>query len=110
VDANFIRRCKSHIHDLNELGLPGVSLILGTNGYVWIQPSTELVVKEHHEVAPVSAELRSSMALLRNAIVALEKQQIPIFKETIVKTVEAVLRSGEPKELLLKPAVREKVT
>ena len=49
------------------------------------------------------------MALLRNAIVALEKQQIPIFKETILKTVEAMLRTGEPKELL-KPGVREKVT
>lgn len=49
------------------------------------------------------------MALLRNAIVALEKQKIPIFKETIVKTVEAMLRTGEPKELL-KPGVREKLT
>ena len=110
VDANFIRRGKSHIHDLSELGLPGVSVILGTNGYVWIQPSEELKPKEKHEVVPVPPDLRKTMSLLRNIIIALEKSQIPIYKDTVVKTVDSVHRLGLEAKDLLKAAIMEKVT
>ncbi len=37
VDANYIRRSKVHIHDMGEtLGVGGLQMILGVNGYVWI--------------------------------------------------------------------------
>ena len=36
VDSNFVRRQKIHIHDLSEYGAPGVSVIIGMNGYIWI--------------------------------------------------------------------------
>jgi len=39
VDANFVRRQKLHMHDLTEYGAPGVSIIIGMNGYIWVQPS-----------------------------------------------------------------------
>ena len=37
VDSNFIRRGKIHIH--NDINEQGVGCILGTNGYIWVQPS-----------------------------------------------------------------------
>ena len=42
VDPNMVRRQKVHIHDLSDYG--GVSLILGTNGYLWVQPSEQLAI------------------------------------------------------------------
>ena len=41
------------------------------------------------------------MASLRNCIVALEREKIPIFKETIVKVLEKYIDLNiEPKEIL----------
>ncbi|CAB4026725.1 Exosome complex component RRP4, partial [Paramuricea clavata] len=34
VSPSFIKRCKTHFHDLSC----GVSVIIGNNGYIWIQP------------------------------------------------------------------------
>ena len=42
---------------------------------------------------PVSADLRTKMSVVRNAIVALEKAQIPIFRDTIAKTLESIGRN-----------------
>lgn len=93
VDSNYVRRSKVHIHDMGEaLGAPGVSMIMGVNGYVWI-----------HTKSYLTPEVRERMSVLRNCVVALEKAHIPIFKDTIVKCLESaqgvkardVLRNGE---------------
>lgn len=43
------------------------------------------------------------MAILRNALVALEKEQIPIFRETITKVLESTEKSKiDCKEILMK--------
>ena len=42
------------------------------------------------------------MATIRNAIVALEKSKVPIFRETIVKVLEEQQNLGiEPKQMLV---------
>jgi exosome complex component RRP4 len=88
VDSNYVRRSKVHIHDMSEpLGCAGLKMILGVNGYIWI--SQEPPQETSKKVAPVSAESRDKMATLRNCVVALEKSHIPIYKETILKTVES---------------------
>ena len=60
---------------------PSIGCILGTNGYIWIQA----YCTDNGE--PTMME-RKLMAIIRNAIVALEKQKVPIFRDTIVKVLE----------------------
>ena len=76
IDSNFVRRMKQHIMTL-ETPQGSVRLILGTNGYLWIQSETQLV----------SAQTRMAMAVIRNSIVSLQSAKLPIFKETIEKVV-----------------------
>ena len=86
-----MRRGKVHIHDMNEQ-LPSVAMILGTNGYIWIHSPGAL---------GASVDLRERMSLLRNAIVCLEKAQIPIYKDTIVKVLDSATSKGvKPREML----------
>ena len=44
------------------------------------------------------------MAIIRNAIVALEKSKVPIFKDTIVKVLEEQQNLGIEPKLMLVPA------
>lgn len=37
VQSNLIKRSKNHFHNLSA----GVSVILGNNGYVWIEPTND---------------------------------------------------------------------
>ena len=63
------------------------------NGYIWVQPSEQLAISPSLQATKaVPADLRTKMSLVRNAIIALEKAQIPIFRETIAKTLETVSR------------------
>jgi exosome complex RNA-binding protein Rrp4 len=74
VDSNFIKRQKNHFVDF--FNNPPIGCIIGNNGYVWIYTTQD------------SGESRMRMASLRNAIACLERQKVPIFKETIVKVLE----------------------
>jgi len=93
VDPNFIRRQKIHIHDLSDF-LPGISIIIGTNGYLWVQPADSLqtppLLQSTHSV---NEETRNNMSIARNVIIALEKAQVPIYRETIARAVEASKRT-----------------
>ena len=89
---------KSHI--LEFFHDPIVRCICGTNGYIWI-----------YSDADPSSDERLLMATLRNAIIVLEKQKLPIFKDTIIKVLEEQVNlEVEPKmmvanqELLAKTA------
>ena len=79
VDNNYVRKMKNHIMEF--FSNPGVGCILGTNGYIWINALGD------DDKVPTAIE-RTEMATLRNAIVALEKQKVPIFKDTICKVLE----------------------
>lgn len=37
VQSNLIKRSKNHFHNLST----GVSVILGNNGYIWIEPTND---------------------------------------------------------------------
>ena len=70
-----------------------VGCIIGTNGYIWIyqpekNPNPAITIPE---IKPVAKEVRVQMSILRNAIVALEKAQLPIFRETIQKAMDGAL-------------------
>lgn len=68
-------------HVLEFFYNPSIGCILGTNGYIWIYALGD-------DDRVLTAIERTEMAILRNAIVALEKQKVPIFKDTIMKVLE----------------------
>lgn len=37
MQSNLIKRSKNHFHNLSA----GVSVILGNNGYIWIEPTND---------------------------------------------------------------------
>lgn len=37
VQSNLIKRSKNHFHNLSA----GVTIILGNNGYIWIEPTND---------------------------------------------------------------------
>ena len=86
VDSNHIRRMKHHI--LEFFAEPCIGCIIGTNGYIWIEAPRRKVEKGQ-ETAPVTLAERQRIAALRNAIIILDKQNLPIYKETILKIIEA---------------------
>ena len=82
ADSNFIRRMKNHIIEFfGEREEFSIGSIIGTNGYIWIYSPTENQLaknKDQEVVAPkmkqVTKEQRECMAILRNAIVCLERE------------------------------------
>ena len=117
ADSNFVRRMKNHIieffGDREEFS---IGTIIGTNGYIWIYSPTENQLaknKDQEVVLPqiksVSKEQRECMAILRNSIVCLEKEQLPIFKNTIELVLEKYYELKEsqaltPKSMLSIPS------
>ena len=74
--------------------MPGVSLIIGTNGYLWVQPATSLQTPPLLQTTQsVSEDIRNNMSLVRNVVLALDKAEVPIYRETIFRAVEATKRS-----------------
>ena len=83
---------KSHV--LEFFAEPAIGCILGTNGYIWIQAQCG----DTRLPQPVERKL---MAILRNCIVALDKAKLPIYKDTIMKTLEMQAETDlEPKDIL----------
>lgn len=62
---------------------PTIGVIIGTNGYIWIE-----ACRRNDSSTPVSEQERYQIAVLRNAIVMLDKAKLPIFKDTILKVIE----------------------
>lgn len=87
TDSNFVRRMKNHIIEFN-FGGNTIGSIIGTNGYIWIHsPTSNQLNKAEAVKVPVlksvNAETREAMAVLRNVVLCLEREQLPIFRETI---------------------------
>ena len=81
VDNNKIRRMKNHMMEF--FSEPSIGLIIGTNGYVWIEAMRKSKTNE-----PITEKERIQIAVLRNAIMILDQAKIPIFKDTILKVIE----------------------
>lgn len=76
-------------HILEFFNEPCIGCIIGTNGYIWIEAPRRNVDKGQGETAPVTLAERQRIAALRNAIIILDKQNLPIYKDTILKVIEA---------------------
>lgn len=110
VNATLVKRCKQHFHTFPAT--VGVSIILGKNGYLWIylsdtseQQSGGSGDNESGQYQPflasnidadlhqrsggdISVDQRRNMARIRNAILALQHQFLPIYPETIMDVYE----------------------
>ncbi|KAK9875146.1 hypothetical protein WA026_005937 [Henosepilachna vigintioctopunctata] len=89
VFPSLIKISKTHFHNLSI----GVSLILGTNGFIWICPiinNTEEnvggFVQNLEEVVPKS--IRATMARIRNCILALAQSKVMLFDSSITYAYE----------------------
>jgi len=81
VDNNKIRRMKNHMMEF--FSEPSIGLIIGTNGYVWIE-----ALRKGNNNERITEKERIQIAVLRNAIMILDQAKIPIFKDTILKVIE----------------------
>lgn len=92
LDSNFIRRMRNHIMYFYEDCTP-IGVIIGTNGYVWIYSPTQNQLSKSQDVQvpvlkQVSAQEREKMAVLRNTMLCLQQEQLPIFKDTIQQVID----------------------
>lgn len=100
VFPSLIKRSKTHFHNIL-----GISIILGTNGFIWISPPVNELegsvggfIQNLEEVVP--KETRMIMARVRNCILALTQSKMMIFDTSIIYAHEASLRY-EVAELLI---------
>lgn len=99
VPPNIIKRCKQHFHTLDI----GIDIILGNNGYVWVQPTPGAHDKP-------TAQARELVARVRNCVVALSKMHVAIFKETILDVYNTSLLLGLAAKDILDPNLLTQVT
>lgn len=135
VKPALIPRLKQHFVELPELGL---DVILGKNGHIWISAAhesdgnqngslrstkekrtnntaavrnVELMQKRRKEQAErvVDAEVRESIALLRNIILLLEQRFCDISPKTILPLVATAKRRGLSAKQLLDQKVANEI-
>nr|CAG4641852.1 EOG090X09DD [Eurycercus lamellatus] len=106
VSPSLIRRQKTHFHNLPC----GASVILGTNGFVWICPTNyeEGVGGYVQNLETVPHADRQAISRLRNCVAALAQCKMMIYDTSIMYAFEASLKLGfEIKELLLPDKIAE---
>lgn len=101
VHAALVKRCTQHFHTFPS----GVQAILGNNGYIWLTKASNAasIAKEEH--IPFMASMktestneviegkdRENISRVRNAILALEAQFLPIYPQTIMDVYELSLQ------------------
>lgn len=115
VAPNIVKRCKQHFHTLPF----GIDIILGNNGYIWIQgsekmeggsPKKQKTEGGGGEGRGEESEVREKIARVRNCVVALSKLHIAIFKETILDVYNDSVQLGLTAKDILKPSVLTQVT
>lgn len=83
---------------------------VGNNGYIWIGPPLPDIVDGEvtEQPGPVSLDLRQRIARVRNVIVALANQFLPIFDTSIIYSYE----DSEAHDIkdLVNPDVSEEIT
>ncbi|NXT84713.1 EXOS2 protein, partial [Zapornia atra] len=107
VSPSLVKRQKTHFHDLPC----GASIILGTNGFIWIYPTPEQKDGDAGgfttSTEPVPLSDREVISRLRNCVVALVAQKLMLFDTSILYCYEASL----PHQIkdILQPEVMEKI-
>lgn len=124
VPSSLIKRCKSHFCQCDF----GVTFIFGVNGFIWIYPSeVDEFIKKFNEsskrngggggdddddptltpdmLPPVSAEVRTRIARLKNSIVALAANGVAIYPDTVLAAYSAAEKSEIPVTEILKPEI-----
>ena len=89
VDSNNIRQMKNHIVEF--FSQPAIRVIFGCNGYVWIDvPHPDVTEQERYQIAVV-----------RNALTCLDRANLPLFRDTLIKVIEEwQLSEMHPKQML----------
>mmetsp|Transcript_13716 Transcript_13716/g.24608 ORF Transcript_13716/g.24608 Transcript_13716/m.24608 type:complete len:172 (-) Transcript_13716:628-1143(-) len=115
VAPGLIVRAKKHFVDLPI----GISVILGTNGFIWIsatqmtaETETEQITQKHSATAVgnVSPEMFSRVALVRNAIAFLDSEFMAIDSNRIMNVIQDIDRFQIPVSKILFPENRQKLT
>jgi exosome complex component RRP4 len=108
VQASLVKRAKKHFHVLSC----GVHIILGNNGYIFLSILSPGTTDETEgpdslalQRADPSAEERSSIARVRNAIVALDLEFVAISPETIMDVYNVCVERGIAIAHMLRPDV-----
>uniref|UniRef100_A0A8C8X3F5 Exosome component 2 n=2 Tax=Panthera TaxID=9688 RepID=A0A8C8X3F5_PANLE len=107
VSPSLVKRQKTHFHDLPC----GASVILGTNGFIWIYPTPGHKEEDAGgltaNLEPVSLADREVISRLRNCIVSLVTQRMMLYDTSILYCYEASL----PHQIkdILKPEVMEEI-
>ncbi|GAB5580223.1 exosome complex component RRP4 [Prionailurus iriomotensis] len=107
VSPSLVKRQKTHFHDLPC----GASVILGTNGFIWIYPTPGHKEEDAGgltaNLEPVSLADREVISRLRNCIVSLVTQRMMLYDTSILYCYEASL----PHQIkdILKPEIMEEV-
>ncbi|XP_021546975.1 exosome complex component RRP4 isoform X1 [Neomonachus schauinslandi] len=107
VSPSLVKRQKTHFHDLPC----GASVILGSNGFIWIYPTPEHKEEDAGgftaNLEPVALADREVISRLRNCIISLVTQRMMLYDTSILYCYEASL----PHQIkdLLKPEIMEEV-
>jgi exosome complex component RRP4 len=110
VPSNLIKRCKHHFQVLGEE--IGVEVILGMNGFIWIQEAPVEKVRVGKNImeedegmpstyTPVTAAGRERVCRVRNSILALARRFMPIYNVTITDVYLASVQLGLPAKDML---------
>eukprot|EP01126_Amoeba_proteus_P007845 TRINITY_DN1285_c0_g2_i6.p1 TRINITY_DN1285_c0_g2~~TRINITY_DN1285_c0_g2_i6.p1 ORF type:complete len:159 (-),score=29.49 TRINITY_DN1285_c0_g2_i6:223-699(-) len=107
VSPSLIKRSKTHFHKLSD----GIGIIMSNNGIIWIHPTEEKddegnVICEKE----VTAELRLSMARVRNSILALSSRSIAIHPHTMMAVYKKSLDLHYVPKQMLHPNVIMELT
>ncbi|XP_015379833.1 PREDICTED: exosome complex component RRP4 [Diuraphis noxia] len=87
VQSNLIKRSKNHFHNLSA----GVSVILGNNGYIWIEPTNDNKDPVGFEVdlqQVVDIGDRQTISRVRNVVLALSYYKMLIYDTSIQYALE----------------------
>lgn len=124
VAPSLIKRCKQHFQNLGED--IAVEVILGLNGYIWVQEAP--VEKDSAAAAggaaarddeegvpttytPVTLAGRERVCRVRNSILALSRMRMPIYHQTIIDVYLQSVAFGLPaKDMLTSPDVVTRIT
>ena len=113
VYSALVKRCKKHFHSFPF----GITVILGNNGYIWISVTSEEEHQANKEKVPfmpraaveaqreITFKDRENMVRVRNCILALQQEFLPIYPETIMDVYESSLQIA-PKNILLQDVVK----
>ena len=129
VAPNLVKRCKQHFQQLGED--IGVEVILGLNGFIWVQeapvekeqtagqaaaPVSAISKQDDDEgvpttYTPVTLAGRERVCRVRNSILALARMRMPIYHATIIDVyLQSVAFGLAAKDMLTSPDVVTRIT